>query len=67
MFASLRALALAYRSERVTAEDRVVGRSLNARKKLGLTDRYLPYLPDVGAAALTRTCLAVRRQFANGT
>jgi hypothetical protein len=53
VFASLRALALAYRSERVTAEDRVVGRSLNARKKPGLMDRDLPYLPDIGANALT--------------
>jgi hypothetical protein len=67
VFANLRALALACRLERVTAEDRVVGRSLDARKKLGLIDRYLLYLPDVGAKALTHACLAVRWQFANGT
>jgi hypothetical protein len=56
VFASLRALALAYRSERVTAEDRVVGRSLNAGKKPGLMDRDLSYLLDIGANALTRAC-----------
>lgn len=47
-FASRQALGLAYRSQRETAEDRAIERSMMARKKLGVTDCNMldmPYCP----------------------
>jgi hypothetical protein len=44
VFASLRALALAYRSERVTAEDRVVG-AIPQRPQKAWADGPLPAVP----------------------
>jgi hypothetical protein len=48
VFASRQALGMAYRSQRATAEDRAVDRSLKARKKLGVEDQNMlemPYCP----------------------
>jgi hypothetical protein len=47
-FACRQALGLAYHSQRATADDRAVERSLKARQKLGVTDRNMldmPYCP----------------------
>lgn len=47
-FASRQALGLAYHSQRETAEDRAIERSIKARKKLGVTDSNMldmPYCP----------------------
>jgi hypothetical protein len=48
MFASRQASGLAYRSQRVSPEDRAVERSLKARTKLGAADQNMlnmPYCP----------------------
>ncbi len=48
VFASRQALGLAYHSQRATAEDRAIERSLKARKKLGVLDQdmlEMPYCP----------------------
>lgn len=46
VFASRQALGLAYRSQRKTAEDRAIGRSLKAREKLGVQDQSLLEMPS---------------------
>jgi hypothetical protein len=44
-FAGRPALGLAYRSQRATADDRAIERSLKARKKLGITDTNMLDMP----------------------
>jgi hypothetical protein len=46
VFASRQAWGLAYRSQRKTAEDRAIKRSLKAREKLGVQDQSLLEMPS---------------------